>query len=73
MHGFVDVTVPAQSKANFHLSSDWGEMFSDLDLKVDGAEEMKSLSNRKIDAQYNGGGVDFTIKSNHADIYLRKK
>jgi hypothetical protein len=73
MHGHVDVTIPAQAKANFHLSSEWGEMYTDLDLKYDNPEGMKSLSMKKIDAKYNGGGVDFSIKSNHSDIYLRKK
>lgn len=73
MHGHVDVTVPAQAKANFHLSSDWGEMYTDLDLSFDNPEGMKTLSMKKIDAKFNGGGVDFTIKSNHSDIYLRKK
>ncbi|MCB0669061.1 MAG: DUF4097 family beta strand repeat protein [Saprospiraceae bacterium] len=73
MHGHVDVTIPAQAKANFHLSSDWGEMYTDLDLTFETEEGMKTLSTKKIDAKYNGGGVDFTIKSNHSDIYLRKK
>lgn len=73
MHGHVDVTVPAQAKANFHLSSDWGEMYTDLDLSFESEGGMKTLSTKKIDAKYNGGGVDFTIKSNHSDIYLRKK
>ena len=73
IHGHVDVTIPTQAKANFHLASEWGEMYTDLDLTYDNPGEMKSLSKKKIDAKYNGGGVDFSIKSNHSDIYLRKK
>jgi hypothetical protein len=73
VHGHVDVTVPASAKADFHLSSDWGEMYTDLDLAFDQPEGMKTLSKKKVDAKFNGGGVDFSIKSNHSDIYLRKK
>ncbi|MBK8504923.1 MAG: hypothetical protein IPL46_23525 [Saprospiraceae bacterium] len=73
MHGHVDVTVPAQAKANFHLSSEWGEMYTDLNLTFENPEGMKNLSMKKFDAKFNGGGVDFSVKSTHSDIYLRKK
>jgi hypothetical protein len=78
----VDISVPSSAKADFHLSSAWGNMFTDLDLDVEyetvsGTEENQEEKREKyahrLDAKYNGGGVDFNIKSTHGDIYLRKK
>ncbi len=73
VHDYVDVTVPAGTRANFHLESHYGTMFTDLDLEFQQEEGMKKISSKKIDATFNGGGVDFTIKSNHDDIFLRQK
>jgi DUF4097 and DUF4098 domain-containing protein YvlB len=73
IHDDVDVTVPAGAKANFHLASEHGEMYTDLDLQYEKDKNLSRISSKKIDATYNGGGVDFTIRCDHADIYLRKK
>lgn len=73
IHDDIDVTVPAGAKANFHLSSEHGEMYTDLDLQYEKEKNLSRISSKKIDATYNGGGVDFTIRCDHADIYLRKK
>ncbi|NND35274.1 MAG: hypothetical protein HKN76_21985 [Saprospiraceae bacterium] len=73
IHDDIDVTVPATAKANFHLSSSHGEMYTDLDLKYEKPGDLKMISSKKVDATFNGGGVDFTVRSDHSDIYLRKK
>ena len=73
IHDDIDVTVPASAKANFHLSSSHGEMYTDLDLEFKKSDDLRTISAKKLDATFNGGGVDFTIRSDHSDIYLRKK
>lgn len=73
VHNHVDVTVPETTKANFHLGTQWGEMFTDLDLEIEDAGNMRRVSAHSIDAKYNGGGVEFVIRSTHDDVYLRKK
>lgn len=69
----VDVTVPSATKANFTLATSYGEMFTDLDLDYGSDEGMKKISSHKVEGKFNGGGVDFFIKSSYDDVYLRKK
>ncbi len=70
----VDVTVPASTKASFTLATEYGDMYTDLDLDYDRSdEEMKRISAHKVKGKLNGGGVDFSIKSGYDNIYLRKK
>ncbi|MBX2815092.1 MAG: hypothetical protein KTR24_03810 [Saprospiraceae bacterium] len=74
VHDHVDVTVPSSAKANFMLSTSWGEMFTDLDLDFGHDDsDMRRVSSNKMVGKFNGGGVDFSIRSTHDDIYLRKK
>jgi len=73
-HGAIDLAIPTNSKANFKIETNWGEIYSDLDIIIDkGAGKMKSYSGNKVVGTLNGGGVSFQIKSSHGTIYLRKK
>lgn len=72
VHDHVDVTVPANTQANFRLSTNFGDMFTDLDLDVGKKDGVRKISNEVI-GKYNGGGVDFSIRSSHDNVYLRKK
>lgn len=73
-HGHVDVSVPVSTKANMKLSTTWGEIFVDPELKleVDKAGNLVRYSDR-ITAKLGGGGVDINISSTHDNVYLRKK
>lgn len=69
--GFIDVTMPASTKANFKLESISGDIYTDFDLsKKDG---MTRVGGSNIKASINGGGVEITLKAISDDIYLRKK
>ena len=69
----VDATVPANAKANFHLKTSYGQMFTDLDLDFgNSGGDMKQLNNQDMIGKLNGGGVDFKIKASYGKIYLRK-
>ena len=73
VHGDVYVAIPASTGADLSLSCAWGEIYSDLDLKVDSPEGMKVYGSKNIKGKLNGGGVAMSISSTHGNIYLRKK
>ena len=73
VYDHVDVTVPANGKANFTLATSYGEMFTDLDLDFGNSDDMRKISSHKVVGKFNGGGVDFFVKSSYDDVYLRKK
>lgn len=81
--GDVDITLPATFKADLKLKTNWGEVYSDLDIvaaptkpklekKEDGGE-FKVFSDSWTNATLNGGGPALTLKTQMGDIYLRKK
>jgi hypothetical protein len=74
VHGHVDVGLPVATKANIKLSTSWGELFLDPELKIEaqtkgGMVEYSDNFNGKM----NGGGIDFELSSTHNNVYLRKK
>lgn len=74
--GYVDVTLPADTKAKLAMFSVSGEIYTDLDIKFPSDEKTKGLNpiRRNISgASINGGGVELTVKSVSGDLYLRKK
>lgn len=73
-HGHVDVSIPTTTKANLKLSTTWGEIFVDPDLKleIDKAGDLIKYSD-KLAAKLNGGGIDISLSSTHDNVYLRKK
>ncbi len=72
--GYIDVTMPASTKANLHLSSVSGEIYTNMDIALKGNKEdmMRLGGGRKIEGALNGGGVEMQLKSVSGDIYLRK-
>lgn len=72
--GFIDITLPANSNANFGLSSISGEVYTDLDIELEGNSDnrMSRLGGGgQINGTMNGGGVEVSLKSISGDIYLR--
>ncbi len=69
--GFIDVTMPANAKANLELSSISGDIYTDMDLKSN--DGMKQVGGSSIKAAINGGGVEVSLRTISDDIYLRKK
>jgi hypothetical protein len=73
-HGDIDLSIPSATKADFRISTSWGEIYSDLDIKIDANQgSMKQYGGNKVIGKLNGGGVSFEVKSSHGSIYLRKK
>lgn len=75
VYSFVDVTVPANAKATFHLSTSFGQMFTDLDLSFESEKEegMRNLSNKDMVGKFNGGGTNVKLTATYGKLYLRKK
>jgi hypothetical protein len=83
MNGTIDVTLPADLKANVKLRTDHGAVYSDFEFKLgpgvitqrndtaDGKFRVKMDST--ISGAINGGGVEATFKTYNGTIYLRKK
>jgi hypothetical protein len=87
MNGTIDVTLPADFKANVKLRTDHGEIYSDFDFKLGGGGaitqknesgdgKFKVTMDRTISGTINGGGpgaTEATFKTYNGTIYLRKK
>jgi hypothetical protein len=82
LNGKIDVTLPADTKANLKLKCDRGEMFTDFDIEVDKTRPKVETKNEdhfhqvKIDdwvlGKINGGGSQITMESQFGSIYIRK-
>jgi Putative adhesin len=75
-NGFIDVTLPADTKADVELHTINGEAYSDFDIKFPENEKtkgMKLVRNRGDSGKINGGGVELTLNAINDNVYLRKK
>lgn len=80
--GYIDVTVPGDSKATFEISNITGNVYNNLNLvnavseKNDNrADGMKPIKEGNNNGKYNlnGGGSKFLLNSISGNVYLRKK
>jgi hypothetical protein len=82
LNGDVNVTLPADTKANLKLKSDNGDVFSDFDIDIDKAPAKIDKTNepglykiKKDDwvfGKINGGGPEIMMKNMQGDIYVKK-
>jgi len=84
MNGDIDVTVPADIKANVKMKSERGDVYSDFDIvlkpgpqkveegKKEGGKFRISFE-KSIFGTINGGGPEFQFNTFNGDIYIRKK
>jgi DUF4097 and DUF4098 domain-containing protein YvlB len=85
LNGAIDVTFPADLKANVSLRSDNGEVFSDFDVKLQANTPQQTVEDErgkggkyrvKIDktvrGTINGGGQEIQFKNFNGNIYIRK-
>ncbi|MCX6217027.1 hypothetical protein [Spirosoma sp.] len=75
INGPVDITLPANAKANLKLRSINGEMYTDFDLGVKTSKDgmLKVGGGHDIDGTTNGGGVEMQLKTITSNIYIRKQ
>ena len=85
LNGDIDVTFPADFKANVSLRTDNGEVYSDFDVKVQATAPQQTVEDNrgkggkyrvKIDktvkGTINGGGQEIQFKNFNGNIYIRK-
>lgn len=85
MSGDIDVTLPADVKANLKMKSDQGEIYTDFDMtvgrKASRAEAAEKAEQGKFRITFdksllglvNGGGPEISFNTFSGDIYIRKK
>jgi len=75
VYGIVDVTLPANTKADVRIRTPYGEAFSDMNIEfpsASGGDGLKKVSST-IEGVINGGGVELDLKASYKNVYLRKK
>ncbi len=75
MSGFIDITLPENTPARFHLQSMSGGIYSDIDLDIAGrrSDLTRMGGGNRINGMMNGGGVEIRLQAMSGDIFLRKK
>jgi len=84
LNGNVDVTLPADTKANLKLRAANGDVWTDFDVQIKPNPAPVVEDNRKSGGRYrinvdksvlgaiNGGGPDFAMSTMNGNVYIRK-
>ena len=85
LNGDVDVTFPADLKANVSMSSDRGDVFSDFDIQLEARAPVQTTTtgsreggrfkvnvDKTVRGKINGGGQDIQFKNFNGNIYIRR-
>ncbi len=85
LNGDIDVTFPADLKANVSMRTDNGEVFSDFDVKLAANAPQQTVEDdrgkggryrvkvdKSVRGTINGGGQDIQFKNFNGNIYIRK-
>lgn len=84
LNGMVDLTLPADLRANLTVKTSHGAVYSDFDVTLGGSRVVTDR-NHSGDGRYsiriddtirgtiNGGGTDLTIRTLNGAVYIRKK
>ena len=85
MNGDIDVTLPADVKANLKMKSEQGEIYSDFDINMTRQPARSEAAEKTEQGKYritfdkslyglvNGGGQEISFNTFSGDIYIRKK
>jgi len=84
MNGDIDVTLPANTKANLKMKTDFGEIYSDFEIALSQAPQKVETEPEAEEGRFriafdkyhhgsiNGGGPEFVLKTMRGDIMIRK-
>jgi hypothetical protein len=76
VNGFVDITLPSNSKADIKINAVNGEAFTDFDIKSepnkDAVPVFPNFNIFNLNGTINGGGVPFTVSAVNGNVYIRK-
>lgn len=68
----IDVSIPKSTKSNLQVITDFGNIYSDLEVNVD-LDNSKSggIVGSKMVGDINQGGVDILLQATYGNVYLR--
>src|SRR5215472_1125326 len=85
LNGDIDVTFPADIKANVSMRTDNGEVYSDFDIQLQTTHSQQTVEDsrgrggkyvvkidRTVHGTINGGGPEIQFKNFNGNIYIRK-
>jgi len=86
MNGDIDVTFPADLKANLKIRNDQGEVYSDFDVTLQAQKPEQSVQNSRdkggkyrvridshiVNGVINGGGQEIQFQNFNGNIFIRK-
>ena len=71
VYSFVDVSIPSSAKGDLKLKTNYGDIYSNVNLEVDkGASKWAAFENSVV-AALNGGGPTLDLTATYNNIYLR--
>jgi DUF4097 and DUF4098 domain-containing protein YvlB len=77
LNGVIDVTLPADVKADLTVKTNHGAVYSDFEVTLGATHALNDRNRIRIDntirGTINGGGVDVTIHTLNGAVYIRKK
>jgi hypothetical protein len=72
VNGNVDVTLPANVKANLNMSTVNGDIYTDFDVQINDRGLAVPSRRRGITGTINAGGPVFEVRSVNGNLYIRK-
>jgi hypothetical protein len=82
-NGDVDLTFPAATKGTFKMKTERGDIYTGFEMNITSSGPVQKKDEKSggfkmvIDewkrGDINGGGAEFTAKTNNGDIFIRKK
>lgn len=72
-YGAVDVSLPSSTNRTMKMRTKYGEIYSDLDLKVNGSNEEWGINKwTTVNAKLNNGGPVLDLESKYGNVFVRK-
>jgi len=69
----VDLSIPSTAKADMELNTEFGQIYSDIDMQINTNRSMhKKMFGENIISTLNGGGIKIKLASNYSKIYVRE-
>lgn len=75
VNGFVDLSMPASTKADLNFHTMNGQIYTDFEIEKEKSQDMNitDINMFHLDGKISGGGVPVNINTVNGDIYFRKK
>lgn len=71
-YGAVDITIPAGRGANLDLTTEYGELLTDLDINIDTNASQEREFFQRVIGTIAGGGNRIKCEAPYGDVYLRE-